>query len=200
MKVIESYIINVDKLRYRLKVRELELLEQGDIFYHVDSYSLKLKKIINVIEDVYNNSDDNIKEIFYYKYWEPNINKSTWDDFAKGFCCSKTSVLRMRYKYLTEIADRIDFISGENPRDLKETQEKNERYISKKLRFDVLNRDKFKCVYCGSSPKEDGVKLQIDHIIPLSKGGGNNIENLVSSCLECNIGKSDKELGGGFIE
>lgn len=64
--------------------------------------------------------------------------------------------------------------------------------ISKKLRFEVFKRDSFTCVYCGCTPP--GVVLEIDHIDPVSRGGGNNIENLVTSCFSCNRGKSATPL------
>lgn len=64
--------------------------------------------------------------------------------------------------------------------------------LSKKLRFDLFKRDSFQCVYCGNRPPN--ILLEIDHIIPYSKGGKDVIENLVTSCFDCNRGKSNKEL------
>ena len=64
--------------------------------------------------------------------------------------------------------------------------------ISKKLRFDIFKRDEFTCSYCGSKPPS--VVLEIDHILPVSKGGENDIDNLVTSCFNCNRGKSNKSL------
>lgn len=64
--------------------------------------------------------------------------------------------------------------------------------IPKSIRFEVFKRDKFTCQYCGG--KVPDVILQIDHIEPVSKGGDNGIINLITSCFECNIGKSDKKL------
>lgn len=64
--------------------------------------------------------------------------------------------------------------------------------ISKKLRFELFKRDSFQCVYCGNRPPN--VLLEIDHIIPFSKGGKDKIENLVTSCFDCNRGKSNREL------
>lgn len=61
------------------------------------------------------------------------------------------------------------------------------KYISKKIRFEIFNRDGFTCHYCGAHPPES--ILQIDHIIPVSKGGTNDPENLITSCQSCNIGK-----------
>lgn len=63
------------------------------------------------------------------------------------------------------------------------------------LRFKVFTRDKFTCRYCGRSPLEDiEVKLHCDHIVPSSKGGTDELENLVTSCKECNLGKMDVVL------
>lgn len=59
--------------------------------------------------------------------------------------------------------------------------------ISKKLRFEVFKRDDFQCQYCGKSSPH--IVLEIDHIIPKSEGGENNLENLTTSCFNCNRGK-----------
>ena len=64
--------------------------------------------------------------------------------------------------------------------------------IPKSVRFEVFKRDKFTCQYCGASAPD--VILQVDHIKPVSKGGTNDILNLVTSCRECNSGKSNREL------
>lgn len=64
--------------------------------------------------------------------------------------------------------------------------------ISKKIRFEVFKRDSFKCQYCGAAAPE--VVLEVDHIQPVSKGGDNDLVNLVTSCHACNNGKRDKLL------
>jgi HNH endonuclease len=64
--------------------------------------------------------------------------------------------------------------------------------IGKKLRFDVFKRDGFVCAYCGATPPT--VVLQVDHIHPVVLGGTNEIDNLVTSCQPCNIGKGCKTL------
>lgn len=62
-----------------------------------------------------------------------------------------------------------------------------------KIRWIVFQRDNFKCVYCGRSAK-DGAVLHVDHIHPQSLGGTDEMENLATSCRECNLGKSDSLL------
>lgn len=78
------------------------------------------------------------------------------------------------------------------------TDSKNKREsISKKIRFEVFKRDKFKCQYCGASAPE--ALLQVDHIKPVSKGGKNDLLNLITSCFECNNGKRDTLLSDNTI-
>ncbi|MGB9587746.1 MAG: HNH endonuclease [Armatimonadota bacterium] len=62
------------------------------------------------------------------------------------------------------------------------------KLISRKLRFAVLHRDNYRCRACGRSV-EDGVKLQVDHIIPIDWGGKTELDNLQALCEECNAGK-----------
>jgi len=64
--------------------------------------------------------------------------------------------------------------------------------IGKKLRFDVFKRDGFICAYCGATPPT--VVLQVDHIHPVAEGGTNDIDNLITSCQPCNIGKGANVL------
>lgn len=65
-------------------------------------------------------------------------------------------------------------------------------HLSKRLRFEVFKRDSFKCQYCGRSAPE--VLLHVDHITPVSKGGTNDILNLVTACADCNLGKGARRL------
>lgn len=63
--------------------------------------------------------------------------------------------------------------------------------ISTKLRFEIFTRDNFKCQYCARTIS-DGIKLEIDHKTPIAEGGTDNYDNLITSCNECNNGKSNK--------
>lgn len=64
------------------------------------------------------------------------------------------------------------------------------RYHNKKLKINrnrIFKRDNYQCVYCGSRKE-----LTLDHVIPKSRGGTNNWENLVTSCSRCNVKKADR--------
>ena len=67
--------------------------------------------------------------------------------------------------------------------------------MTKKLREAIKTRDDFTCCNCGNSThKEPNLLLEIDHIIPVSKGGRTEESNLQTLCWKCNRTKSNKIL------
>jgi 5-methylcytosine-specific restriction endonuclease McrA len=56
----------------------------------------------------------------------------------------------------------------------------------KKIRERVLRRDSYICYYCGQDADT------VDHIVPIAKGGGDEMDNLVAACRSCNYSKQDK--------
>ena len=69
-----------------------------------------------------------------------------------------------------------------------------------KLRFAIFTRDNFTCQYCGRNVQEDGIKLQADHIYPKKLGGEFIMENMITACEECNLGKRDVLLEERLIQ
>lgn len=62
----------------------------------------------------------------------------------------------------------------------------------KLTRFEVFNRDRFACQYCGKETRQ----LTLDHVIPRYRGGQHTWDNVVSACIACNrrkAGKTPKE-------
>lgn len=65
--------------------------------------------------------------------------------------------------------------------------------MTKKLREYIKTRDNFTCCNCGNSiHNEPNLLLEIDHIIPVSKGGCTEENNLQTLCWKCNRSKSNK--------
>ena len=86
--------------------------------------------------------------------------------------------------------DYLILIRGEINRLIIEREpQKKKAKIDHRLRKKVYERDKYRCVYCG-----DFHDLSLDHVIPESKGGKTNAENLVTCCMACNLKKSNKTL------
>lgn len=68
------------------------------------------------------------------------------------------------------------------------------KYISVKIRRFVYNRDSFSCRYCSKPLGKRKGDLSLDHVIPRSKGGHHTIDNLVTSCAQCQWKKGSKYL------
>ena len=64
-------------------------------------------------------------------------------------------------------------------------------YISGTLRYDVLKRAGFHCELCGIPA--DQKALEVDHIVPRSKGGPDALVNLQALCYSCNAMKRDRD-------
>ena len=112
-----------------------------------------------------------------------NFEKWSLDDLRKGFFirCLAEGKDTSEICYLLGIGKK-QFYS------LRRIISLNEK-VSKKDRIFIFKRDKFKCVWCGKMDRE--IELQIDHIIPLIKGGSNNLNNLQTLCKDCNLEKND---------
>jgi len=67
-----------------------------------------------------------------------------------------------------------------------------------RIRQRVLLRDDYLCVECLKVGRVE-LAHEVDHIVPVCDGGGNNMENLMSMCTPCHAAKSareEKERGG----
>lgn len=56
------------------------------------------------------------------------------------------------------------------------------------IRNYLLEKFDYKCAYCGKS----GVPLEVEHIVPKSRGSSDRVDNLTISCHECNQDKDDR--------
>ena len=79
-------------------------------------------------------------------------------------------------------------------RDIVIIRQEQKRNIPKKLHLKVWQRDNHKCRICGRSPAiNPETVLHIDHIMPFSKGGKTELENLRTLCAECDRGKGNDD-------
>ena len=65
---------------------------------------------------------------------------------------------------------------------------KRPRLRRKLTRFEVFNRDRFTCQYCGTQSRQ----LTIDHVMPRYRAGPHTWENVVSACVPCNRRKAGR--------
>lgn len=90
----------------------------------------------------------------------------------------------------------LDKLSKNNTKNLNNSidNRKQEREkLTAGLRYDILKRDNYRCQICGRT-QADGVKLHVDHIVPIVKGGKTVPENLQTLCQDCNLGKGTKDF------
>ncbi|MCD6232129.1 HNH endonuclease [Candidatus Aerophobetes bacterium] len=103
-----------------------------------------------------------------------------WKDFSQNSTANADVIRTITYKLripriiLLLIYDRFP------PREVKFT------------RRNIYIRDQNTCQYCGR--KLDSQNLNLDHVIPLSRGGKDTWENVVCSCVPCNLRKGNKTL------
>lgn len=67
-----------------------------------------------------------------------------------------------------------------------------QKWIRNEKRCAIYARDEFRCVYCLASPS----KLVLDHVEPHA---GNEADNLVTSCLPCNMRKGDRSCSAWLL-
>lgn len=85
----------------------------------------------------------------------------------------------------------------------RKTVEGQRALMTSKLRREIKERDNYTCCKCGNSIyKEPNLLLEIDHIVPLAKGGLTEESNLQTLCWKCNRSKGAKleDIKGGAYE
>ena len=86
-----------------------------------------------------------------------------------------------------------NYVQGEKTiHDISAGKSSKRKPISPKLRAEVLERDKYRCVKCGADAKSSGTTLHLNHRLRVSQGGNNSWENLETTCADCNLGMSDR--------
>ena len=89
---------------------------------------------------------------------------------------------------IIEIIERL-----QNKLSLEELSKEQRRLMTTKLRIAIKERDNYTCCQCGNSTKnEPNLLLEVDHIIPIAKGGLTQEDNLQTLCWKCNRNKGAK--------
>jgi 5-methylcytosine-specific restriction endonuclease McrA len=90
-------------------------------------------------------------------------------------------------------ADRVGLIAGAIPTPRVILLLSYDRLPQRYVRFsraNVYTRDRSECQYCGR--RLPRARLNLDHVVPRSRGGKSAWENVVCSCIECNRRKGDR--------
>jgi len=82
-----------------------------------------------------------------------------------------------------------------------EHRSRNRKLVSGTVRYSVLKRANYRCELCGI--KADDKALEVDHIVPKSLGGADDLTNYQALCYSCNASKGNRDstdLAGNRIE
>lgn len=186
-------IIENDRMKFEEIIRRTKINREM-----LKAYTEKLKCSVAKLREKEEILDKNIP-FKKYRIYEEKVTESLVREPVTNpeiFCYVSYTSPKGRNSYQDEKLYSIDEVIAHfntvNRRNRqKESKEYQRKIMTDSLRYDIMKRDGFHCVLCGRGA-EDGVKLHVDHIIPVSKGGKTVPENLRTLCENCNLGKRDK--------
>lgn len=183
----EKYPEQIQKLQ--TLVEELETLK--DARKIIDNYKLEYQQYITDVPDyVMDNDEDG----FYARLGFANISESALTVEYK-FSYTSDGGFAQRYFTIPMTEETIvDLINKLQSKLTMSAFAKEQRaMMTSKLREQIKERDNYTCKYCENSIfKEPNLLLEIDHIVPVSKGGCTIESNLQTLCWKCNRQKSNK--------
>ena len=116
---------------------------------------------------------------------------------AKGLPAQRNerpSDLPMRWRWERRDRRFRDPPAGRGKTQMRQSVTRARDPLPAQLRFSVLQRDGFRCRYCGRTSREPSVALHVDHVVPLAAGGATTEDNLLTACEECNLGKATRAV------
>lgn len=170
-------------------VEELETLK--DAKQIIENYKKEYQKYLTDVPDYVMNNDESG---FYTRLGFANIDENVLTVEYKFSYTSNGGMAQRSFTVpMTEetIVDLIKLFESKLTASAFAKEQRN--LMTKKLREQIKKRDNFTCCTCGNSTyDEPNLLLEIDHIIPVAKGGCTIEENLQTLCWKCNRAKSDK--------
>lgn len=174
--------VNRNKEKYAEYVRELSLIKDFGQFEKTVE-KLKLNKLIEIERNLFNkNTQDksvtqfSVQVVLYCSTINGRVYRKKSNEFS--------------VEDIFAFNKRLNDKNGKfyNDRGIWDALCRVERgKVSNKLRFYIYQRDGYRCKKCGVSDKY--APLEIDHIIPIAKGGKSTVDNLQTLCHRCNVEK-----------
>lgn len=194
--IIKSFYPN--KINYpeqirklHLLIEELETLKDAKIIIY--NYKKEYQKYLNNVPNYIMRQDESG---FYSRLGFANIDEDILTTEYKFSYTSGGGMVQRSFSVpMTEenILKLIQLL--ESKLTMKDFSKEQRNLLTKKLRDKIKMRDNFTCCTCGNSIyKEKNLLLEIDHIVPISKGGYTIEENLQTLCWKCNRSKGSKIL------
>lgn len=179
--IVQTISSNISQ--YNIYIKQAQSIKSSATEGFCNSFGFTLNKFLKYEESVFKSKilrKPQMDVIIYCKatYTSPKGRNHYWKEKSYHY-----NELKRFFEHTVELKKQ---------KQTRQHQIKAERAkMTDSLRYDILKRDNFRCQICGSCA-QDGVKLHVDHVIPVSKGGKTVEENLRTLCDRCNMGKSDK--------
>lgn len=177
--------------KLQLLVEELETLK--DAKQIIENYKKEYQQyIVDVPEFVMKNDEDG----FYSRLGFANIDEGVLTVEYKFVYTSNGGMAQRSFTVPMTEETVIELVNTLESKLAMSALAKEQRALmTKKLREYIKKRDNYTCCTCGNSTHaEPNLLLEIDHIIPVAKGGLTEESNLQTLCWKCNRSKSDKVL------
>lgn len=175
--------------KLQLLVEELATLKEAK--HIIDNYKKEYQQYISDVPDFVMMEDE---AGFYSRLGFANIDEGaltveyTFSYTSGGGMAQRKFTVPMTEETIVELIEEL-----ENKLTLSAFTKEQRALMTNRLREAIKKRDNFTCCSCGNSTyKEPNLLLEIDHIVPVSKGGCTVEENLQTLCWKCNRAKSNK--------
>lgn len=170
-------------------IEELETLREAKEI--IENYKKEYKQYLNDVPDfIIKNDEDG----FYSRLGFTIIDESIltveykFSYTSNGGMAQRSFTVPMTEETIVELINSL-----KNKLTANAFIKEQRTLMTKKLREHIKERDNYTCCNCGNSTyKEPNLLLEIDHIIPVSKGGETVEDNLQTLCWKCNRAKSNK--------
>lgn len=181
------YIEQIQKLK--TLIEELETLKEAKVI--IDEYKKDYEQYIQSVPDYILKSDE---DGFYSRLGLAIINESVltiqyrFTYTSAGGMAQRSFTIPMNEENIIELITNL-----ENKLSMEALTREQRAFMTVKLRSFIKERDNYTCCLCGNSIfKEPNLLLEVDHIIPISKGGLTKEDNLQTLCWKCNRSKASK--------
>lgn len=175
--------------KLHLLIEELATLKEAKQI--IDNYKKEYQQYISDVPHYIMEEDE---AGFYSKLGFANIDENAltveykFSYTSGGGMAKRTFTIPMTEETIVELINSL-----EEKLTVSAFTKEQRALMTNKLREIIKNRDNFTCCTCGNSTqKEPNLLLEIDHIVPVSKGGCTIEENLQTLCWKCNRAKSNK--------
>ena len=192
--VIKSFYPN--KELYPEQIRKLQLLVEEletlkDARQIIENYKKDYQQYLSDVPDYVMEADE---DGFYTRLGFANISESVLTVEYKFSYTSDGGMARRSFTVPMTEETVIALIEKLQSKLTMTSFAKEQRSLmTSKLRQKIKERDDYTCKFCGNSThKEPNLLLEIDHILPVAKGGCTVEDNLQTLCWKCNRAKSSK--------